>query len=188
MVELAKNWWMLTVRGVLAVLFGLMAIFWPSITLAALLLFFALFMIADGVITIIASFYAAYKQTSWWPLILEGIVYLIIGGAVLSSPGMSTVVLLYFLAAWAIVAGIFRFFGAIALRREIQGEWLLALHGVISFIFGLFLIAYPAAGILTIVILVGLYAIIQGILTIVFSYELRQFYEEQGGGLQQQPA
>ena len=170
-------WWMTLIRGIVAVIFGVAALVWPTITLIALLTIFGIFMLIEGIITFVSAFRASREETSWWWLVIEGVVDFIIGVAVFAIPGITTVALLYFIAAWAIIAGAIKIITALQNRREISGVWLYGLGGLISLIFGLAVLTNPGIGAVAIVIAVGLFAISIGILNFAFSFVLRDWQQ-----------
>ena len=171
---LARNWWVLALRGLVAIVFGLLAFLWPGITLWALILLFGAYMLLDGVFAIVAGVRAAGNEARWWLLLVEGILGVLAGIVAFLWPGLTALALLYFIAAWAIVTGIFEIVGAIRLRREIEGEWALILGGALSVLFGVLLIAIPApAGILSLVWLIGAYAVAFGVLLLILAFRLR---------------
>lgn len=168
---LARNWWAVVLRGVFAVIFGLLALIWPGATLFVLIMLFGAYALVDGVFALIAAFRVAGGDR--WPLLLEGVVGILIGLLTFFWPGVTALVLLSFIAAWAIITGIFEIVAAIRLRREIEGEWALGLAGVASLIFGVLLILFPGAGALSLIWLIGAYAIVFGILLILLGLRLR---------------
>jgi uncharacterized membrane protein HdeD (DUF308 family) len=173
--QLARNWWVVALRGVLGILFGLMAFLWPGITLAVLVIFFGAYALVDGVFLVVAALHAAGEHERWWVLLLQGLAGIAAGLVTFFWPGITAVALLIVIAAWAIVTGILEIAAAIRLRKEIEGEWLLGLSGFCSLVLGLLLIAWPAAGALAFVWLIGGYAIVTGILLIVVAFRLRDF-------------
>lgn len=136
---LARNWKSIAVRGVTAILFGIILIVLPGISLAALVSLFGFFALISGLLTIVAAIRQRRTDEPWWLLLLEGILGIIIGIIVFSTPGFAGLFLVYLIAAWAIISGICQIVTAIQLRRQIPGEWLLAVSGVASIIFGLLL-------------------------------------------------
>ncbi len=176
--ELAMNWWGMGIRGVITALFGVAAIIWPDITLAVLIGLFGLFMLADGVIAFISAIRAGQQGQRWWTYIVEGIVEVGIGIAVFSVPQVTAVILLYFIAFWAIFIGIWRIATAIELRREIEGEWLWGLSGLVALLFGFAILAFPAAGALTLVRVIGIFALAFGIFSIIMSFRVRSWQHE----------
>lgn len=194
--DLARNWWVLVLRGVIGVLFGLAAFFWPGITLLALVLLWGAYALLDGIFALVAAVKKTDRQTPTWALVLEGIAGILAAVLAVVWPGITALVLVYLIAAWAIVTGILEIVAAIRLRREIPGEWLLGLSGVLSLLFGLYVAVFPGAGALAIVWIIGAYAIVFGILLIALGFRLRGFLHEidarpgrpQQPGFQQHPA
>lgn len=172
-VVLARNWWALALRGVAAVLFGIMAFAWPGMTLGVLLLLYGAYALVDGVLAIIAAVAGRTSWMPWWALLLEGVLGITVGILTFAWPGITALVLLYLIAAWAVATGVFEVAAAIRLRREIRGEWLLALSGVISVLFGIALAINPVGGVLAVVWLIGAYAIAFGVLLIALGFRLR---------------
>jgi uncharacterized membrane protein HdeD (DUF308 family) len=172
-VLLARNWWALLIRGVLAVAFGALAFVNPGITLAALILLFAAYSLVDGVFAIVAGLRAAQRQERWWPFALEGLLSIVVGIIAFLMPAAAAFGLLMLVSAWSIVTGLFRIAAAIRLRREIEGEWLLILNGILSVAFGVVIVIWPAVGLLTVMWLIGVYAIVFGIILIALAFRLR---------------
>jgi uncharacterized membrane protein HdeD (DUF308 family) len=171
---LSRNWWALAVRGLAAILFGILAVLWPGITLFVLVIFFGAYMLVDGIFAIVAAVRAAGEEARWWLLLIEGILGVLAGLVALLWPGLTALALLYFIAAWAIVSGVLEIVGAIRLRREIEGEWALGLSGVLSVLFGILLVVIPApAGLLSLVWLIGAYAVAFGVLLLVLAFRVR---------------
>src|SRR6266699_819490 len=164
-----QPWWSLLARGIIAVLFGLAALFWPGLTLLVLIYIFGAFALVEGIITIYLSFQVRDMQTNWWMLLLEGIAGVILGILVFIWPGITALVLLFLIAAWAVITGIIELVAAFTVGMG----WLLALAGVLSIVLGIILFARPVAGILSLVWLIGIYAIIWGILLIVRAFQAR---------------
>jgi uncharacterized membrane protein HdeD (DUF308 family) len=167
------NWWLLALRGLAAVVFGVLAFIWPRITLTALVFLFGAYALVDGAFAIVASIRAPKEFKRWWVLLLEGILSVIAGVLAFVLPGITALVLLVLIASWAIVTGIFEIVGAIQLRKQITGEWLLALSGVFSVLFGIVLLWNPIAGALAVVWLIGAYAIVFGVLMLALAFRLR---------------
>jgi uncharacterized membrane protein HdeD (DUF308 family) len=172
-VVLARNWWALALRGVAAVLFGIMAFAWPGMTLGVLVLLYGAYALVDGVLAIIAAVAGRTSGMPWWALLLEGVLGITVGILTFAWPGITALVLLYLIAAWAVATGVFEVVAAIRLRREIRGEWLLALSGIISVLFGIALVINPVGGALAVVWLIGAYAIAFGVLLIALGFRLR---------------
>jgi uncharacterized membrane protein HdeD (DUF308 family) len=168
---LAGNWWVLLLRGIAAVLFGLAALFWPGLTLLVLIVIFGVYAVIDGIFAIVAGIRGSGGRR--WLLLAEGALSVLFGLAVLFWPGLSALVLLYVISFWAILTGLLRVVMAISLRREIENEWLMILSGVLSVLFGVVLGALPGVGLLSLVWLVGIYALIFGVALIAFSFMVR---------------
>jgi len=170
---LAKNWWLLLLRGIAAILFGVLALGWPGLTLLTLILLYGAFALVDGVIAIIAAITGDAPTARWW-LAIVGILGIAVGILTFIWPGMTALILLFFIGGWALATGVFQIIGAIRLRKEIDNEWLLILSGVISVLFGLGVLVYPGAGALALVWVIGTYAIIAGVLYIGLAFRLKK--------------
>jgi uncharacterized membrane protein HdeD (DUF308 family) len=171
--ELSRTWWVFLIRGIAAILFGIAAFLWPGLTIAVLVLLFGAYALIDGIFAIIAGISARKEVERWWMMIIVGLAGIATGVLTFLWPGITALVLLYIIAAWAIVMGIFQIAAAIRLRREIEDEWWLILGGIASVIFGVLLVIMPGAGALASVWIIGIYAIIFGILMIVLAFRLR---------------
>jgi uncharacterized membrane protein HdeD (DUF308 family) len=180
--EVSRNWWVFLIRGIAGILFGIAAFAWPGLTIAVLVLMFGAYALVDGIFSIIAGIRARNQVERWWMMVLVGLAGIATGILTFLWPGMTALVLLYFIAAWAIVTGVFQIAAAIRLRKEIEGEWLLALGGIASIIFGVLLFLMPGAGALAAVWIIGAYAILFGILMIGLAFRLRTW---RNTGLQQ---
>jgi len=165
---MARNWWVLLVRGLVSVLFGVMAFMWPGLTLTSLILLYGAYCLVDGIVALFGGAGGAL-----WQSILIGLVSICAGLATFFYPGLTALVLLYFIAAWAIVRGIFEIAAAIEFRKVIEGEWLLALAGVASILFGVLIVLYPGVGALSVIWIVGTYAFLFGILLVVLSFRVK---------------
>ena len=173
-IALARNWWVVALRGVLGILFGLIALVWPGITLLALVALFGAYALVDGIFAAVAAFRAGRSQFRWW-LVLEGIAGIGTGIATVFWPQITALVLLVLVAAWAIVTGVLEIVAAIRLRKVITGEWVLALTGVLSVGLGMLLLLFPGPGALSLVWLIGAYALAFGILLLVLAFRLRSW-------------
>jgi uncharacterized membrane protein HdeD (DUF308 family) len=171
---LARNWWSLALRGVLAILFGIVAWVWPEITLTSLVLLFGAYLLVDGVVNIVAAVRGRTAEPRWFPVVM-GIAEIIIGLVTLLWPGVTAIALVYLIAAWAVTMGAFAIFAAIALRRDIHGEWVLAVSGILSILFGLIIGILPGAGAIALIWLIGTFAIVDGILLLILAFRLRNW-------------
>ncbi len=169
---LAKYWWTFTLRGALAVAFGLAAFFWPALTLSSLVILFGAFVFADGVLAIVNALRGSGGGHRWVYL-LEGLAGIGTGVLTFFWPGVTAVMLLMFVAAWAILTGISEIVAAVRLRKEIEGEWALGLSGLLSIGFGVALAARPGIGALAVTWLIGAYAIAFGIVLLVLGFRLK---------------
>jgi uncharacterized membrane protein HdeD (DUF308 family) len=173
---LARNWWALALRGVAGVIFGIVTLVAPGISLAALILLFAAYAFVDGVFAIASAFRRrGTGGERWWLVLLEGVAGVATGILTVLWPGLTAFVLLYVIAAWALVTGGFEIAAAIRLRRAIEGEWLLALSGIASIVLGALLVVFPGAGALALVLWIGAYALVSGVLLIALGLRLRSW-------------
>lgn len=170
---LFRNWWVALVRGVVGIVFGIVTLIAPGPSLAAMVLVFGAYSFADGVLLLISVIRRRDGQPPAWVLVLEGVADIGIGVVALFWPGITALGLLWVVAAWALVTGTFEIVAAIRLRKAIKGEWLLALSGVLSIGLGIALIAFPVAGLLTLVWLTGAYALLSGMALVLLSLRLR---------------
>jgi uncharacterized membrane protein HdeD (DUF308 family) len=180
---LSRYWWVLLVRGLLAIAFGLMAYAWPGLTLGVLVLLFGAYALVDGVSSVASAIGGQGTGTPRWHLVLRGLLGIAAGLVTLFVPGLTAMALLLYIAAWAILTGIAEIATAIRLRREIQGEWLLVLCGVSSVVFGGLLIARPGIGALAVVWLIASYAIVYGALVVALAFRARSFGERPGAAV-----
>lgn len=170
---LARNWWALLIRGIAAVIFGICAFVWPGLAGFALVVLFGAYAFVDGIFALVAAIRAAESHQRWWPLALEGIVGIVIAAVVFFDWQVAATALYFTIAAWAIFTGILEIVAAVELRKAIAGEWLLALGGVLSILFGALMIAFPAAGVLSVIWLIAFYAVLFGAAMIALSLRLR---------------
>jgi uncharacterized membrane protein HdeD (DUF308 family) len=171
--SLARYWWMVVLRGAVAVVFGLLALIWPDVTLLALIVLFGAYALVDGVFALVAAFGPNAEGRRFW-LALQGIAGIAIGVITFVWPDVTTLVLLALIAAWAIVTGVLQIVAAVRLRREMRGEWLLVLGGVLSVAFGIALVVWPASGAVALVLLIGAYAVVFGAVLIALGLRLRR--------------
>lgn len=172
-IGLARWWWTFIVRGILAILFGVLAFFAPPFGLAILVGLFAVWAIIDGIGNLIAGIRTRGADRSWWLEVLEGLVSVAAGVIAIILPDIAAQVLILLIAAWAVITGVIEIFLAIRLRRVITGEVWMGLAGVASILFGVILIAFPAAGALSLVWLISSFAILFGVFLILLGWRLR---------------
>lgn len=166
-----KKWWLLLLRGILAIIFGLIALFSPGIVLVTLLFYFGFVALFSGIFLIIEGI--AVKSDDRGLHILEGILSIIFGLLFLFMPGFVFSFIMYFIAFWAIVGGIMQIIYAIKLRKEIPNEWMAILSGIITLIFGILVLLNIVAGASALVMVFGIYALIWGIMLIVLSFKVK---------------
>ena len=170
----ARNWWMFLLRGLAAILFGIVAFLYPGLTLAAFVIVYGAFALVDGVA---ALFSLASKESATqhrWTIALQGLIGVAIGVITLRAPGITAIGLLIAIAAWALSVGVLQLVAAIRLRDEIEGELLLGLSGVLSILFALYLVARPGEGALALAWGIGLYGVLQGIALVAFAIKARR--------------
>jgi uncharacterized membrane protein HdeD (DUF308 family) len=173
--KLFRNWWLFAVRGVLAIVFGLLALIWPGSAMLALVLLFGAFALVDGIFAVAAGIASHGYFERWWAVLLEGLAGIVIGILTFFWPAMTALALLYFIAAWAIITGIFEIVAAIHFRRVIPGEWAMILNGLLSVLLGVVLFAFPVAGAVGLVWLIGIYAIAAGVAEMIFAFRMHGF-------------
>jgi uncharacterized membrane protein HdeD (DUF308 family) len=172
---LSRYWWTLAIRGALAVLFGLAALIWPDITLRVLVWLFGFYAVVDGLLALAALLIGGRPvggRRGW--LIFEAVTGIAAGIFTFIWPGITALVLLYLIAAWAVVTGLVEIAAAVILRRELRGEWLLALAGILSVVFGVFPAVRPGEGAIAIVSVIGVFAIVFGVALLVLGFRLRR--------------
>ena len=166
-------WWLLAIRGLLAVLFGIAAIVWPGLTLLVLVLLFGAYALVDGVVAVVVAFQERKFFSQWWVLLLAGLVGIIAGLIAFFWPAITALALLYVIAAWAIVTGVFEIVAAVSGRLPMTLEWTLGLVGVLSILLGVLLAIRPGTGLLSLVWLIGVYALVTGVLRIIRAFQFR---------------
>jgi uncharacterized membrane protein HdeD (DUF308 family) len=171
---LARNWWALALRGVVAIVFGLIAFFWPGFVWLVVVLTFAGFALIDGIFALVSVLTGHREGSRWWALLIEGIVGITAGVVALFWPGITMLALLALIAVWAVATGMLEIITAIELRRHIRGEWLLALSGILSIVLGIALAVLPEAGLVVIAWWVGAYAIAFGAVMLALAFRLRE--------------
>jgi uncharacterized membrane protein HdeD (DUF308 family) len=170
--ELAGRWGWIALRGVASIVFGLLCFVFPVAGVTALVLLYGTFALVDGAASIAVGF-AGRKQGEFWPLFLFGLVGLLAGMMAFLWPGLTAYVLVLLIGAWAVVRGVFEIVAAIRLRKVIEKEWILGLLGAVSILFGIFALTRPAAAGLAIVTVIGAFAIISGILSLILGFKLK---------------
>ena len=176
--KISQNWWLYALRGVVAIIFGVVAFARPEQALQALVLMFGAYVLVDGIFAMFAGIALHGHIERWWAVLLEGVAGVIIGLLTFFWPNITTLVLLYFIAAWALITGIFEIVAAIQLRRVIKGEWTLILGGLLSILFSVLLVVFPGTGAVSVIWVIGIYAVIFGISEIIFAFRLHSLRRE----------
>jgi uncharacterized membrane protein HdeD (DUF308 family) len=175
MMFVAGRWKALVLRGVVALIFALLTFLMPALTLFTLIVLFGVFTIIDGIVHVIEAVQHWGQGRSSWLLLLSGLAGILAGGIALFMPHITAIVLSFVIAAWSIINGVLAIAIAIRLRKEIRGEWLLALSGVLSIFLGMLFIALPGAGALALVLWIGIYAFLYGIVLIALGFKVRSW-------------
>jgi uncharacterized membrane protein HdeD (DUF308 family) len=170
---LARNWGWVALRGGAALMFGLIALFNPRITLAALVLLFGAYALVDGAFNVFSAIAHRREQPHWVSLLIGGVVGIVAGVLTFLWPAISAMALLFLIAAWALLVGVLEIGAAVRLRKVITGEWLLVLSGVLSVLLGLLLFAFPATGALAVVMWIGAFSLVHGVLLLALGFRLR---------------
>jgi uncharacterized membrane protein HdeD (DUF308 family) len=166
---------LIALGGVAGIIFGIVALVWPGITLIALVALFGAFALVTGVFTLVAGLdFATERASHWVPLVFGGLAGVAIGVFTFFSPGITALALVFVIAAWAIITGIFEFVAGIEYTGQIRGSWTLWLAGLFSVAFGVLVALSPGPGALAILWLIGFYAIVFGVLRLVFAYRMRK--------------
>ncbi len=172
MEPLIRSWWLLALRGVLAIVFGVAALIWPGLTLLVLVTLFGAYAIVDGVVAIL-SVVRHRERGRWWAVLLEGVFGILAGLVAFLLPGITAVALVFVIGVWAMLTGLMEISAALRLRRMIENEWMLGLAGILSLVFGAALVVFPGAGALALVTLIAAYAIVFGIAMLFLGLRLR---------------
>jgi uncharacterized membrane protein HdeD (DUF308 family) len=173
-VPVKLNWKWIALRGVLAVLFGVVAIAQPAATVAAVVVVFGMYALVDGVYLSVSSLRARNEEPNWGMYLLGGIVGMLIGVVTLIMPGITGLALLYAVAGWAVVKGIVEMIAAFRLRKVIDGEWLYFFAGALSLVLGFYMLARPGIGAVLLLTWLAIYAIVFGILLLAVALRLRK--------------
>jgi uncharacterized membrane protein HdeD (DUF308 family) len=171
--SLMRSWWVPALRGVIAILFGVLALTWPGLTLLSLVALFAAYALLSGAVSVVGAIKNRKRDDEWWLLLLVGLVGIGAGVIAVIHPGLTGLVLVLMIAANALITGVLDVAAAIRLRKAMRDEWLLVLNGVASIAFGVLVFLYPAAGALALVWMISLYALVTGVLLLGVAFRLR---------------
>jgi len=172
---LVHNWWVVLVRGIAAISFGIITLLVPGVSIAVLVFLFGAYALVDGGLSIVSAVRGRTINQPRWALVLEGVLGLIAGGFTLLWPGLTALALVLWIGAWALVTGILEIVTAIRLRKVVEGEWLLGLGGVASVALGSALLLFPRAGALAVMLWIGAYALFFGVLLVALGLRLRSW-------------
>jgi len=172
--HLARNWWVLALRGAASVLFGIGAFLWPGITMSVLMILFGAYALVDGIGSVVAAVRWRHMDDRWGFTLAQGALGILGGLVALALPYVAALSLVYVVAAWAIITGVLEIVTAVALRKVIEGEWLLALAGPASVLFGVALAVMPRAGVVVLSWWIGAYALLFGALLLALAFRLRR--------------
>lgn len=168
---LSRNWWLLLIRGIIGIIFGIMALVWPGITVFVLVIFYGAYALVDGVFSLFTGLQQPSGSRAW--LIVVGLLGIAAGVVTFLWPGITAMVLLYVIAFWAVFTGIAQIVAGIQLRKTINGEWLMILSGVLGVIFGVLLVVQPGRGALALVWLIGTFAVLYGIALCFLAFKVK---------------
>ena len=171
--DLSNHWWVILLRGIVSVMFAVLAFALPGATLLALVFVWGAYAIVDGAFALYLVIPASRQGRRWWPYLLEGVVGIVAGVLGFVWPAITAVALLVLIAAWAFLTGVFEIVAAIDLRKQIRHEFLLGLSGVLSILFGVLVALQPDAGALAVVWLIGVYALVFGVTLIALAFRVR---------------
>lgn len=174
---MARWWWTFILRGLVAVAFGLLALLWPALALLTLVALFGFWALLEGMTSFIAGLRMRSRSTHWWLEVVEGVVSIAAGVLALLFPIFTAEILRYLIAAWAIVIGAFQVYIAVRLRDQVRGEFWLGLAGIAAVAFGISMIVFPAGGVISLVWLIGSFAIAFGVFLVVLGWRLRHINE-----------
>ena len=169
-----KYWWSIVVRGIAAVLFAILAIFWTKFTLELLLTVFGVFILVDGIVSIFGGINAAKEHHEYWLYVLRGIVGILLGMITIFWPGITGLFLAYIIAIWAILIGFMEIWISSKFTHEVDGKWIMTTSGVLSIIIGIIILIFPSTSLITITWIIGLFALIFGVGAITFGFQVKK--------------
>lgn len=172
---LSRTWWVILLRGLIAIAFGILAWTQPGISLVTLVWIFGIYTMGDGILGVAGAIAGREEHEHWVVLLLWGLISIGIGVLTFVAPGITALALLFYIAIWAIATGVLQIVAAIRVRKEIRGEWFLILGGLVSVVFGMFLMSRPAAGALALLWVIAAYASIFGVLLVILAFRARRF-------------
>jgi len=171
---LGQSWWVLVLRGVFALAFGMLALMWPDLTLLLLVSMYVAYTLLVGGVSVVGAVKARHIDPKWWQLLLLGIVSIAAGVVALLFPALTALALVLLMGANALITGALDVAIAIRLRKVLKGHWVLALAGIASMVFGVLVFLFPDAGALALVWLISLYAVVTGVLLLSIGIGIRR--------------
>jgi uncharacterized membrane protein HdeD (DUF308 family) len=180
---LSRTWWLMLLRGLVAIGFGILVLTKPQISLQVLVYLFGVYALVEGILGVALAVHARNERDSWGLLLLWGLLGVGVGILAFVKPDITALALLFYIALWAIATGVLEIAAAIRLREVIKNEWLLIIAGLVSVAFGVLLIARPDVGVLAVLALIGAYAIVLGALLVLFAFKIRSFVSKVTGAV-----
>ncbi len=177
-----RSWWSLMARGIVAVIFGILALTAPTKTLDFLVKLLGIFVLVVGLVATIGAITHRRESANWWLVLIPGLAGVIIGIISMAMPEVTTTVVIYLIAIWALVSGLGQIYSAMKIRKDVEGEWMPILIGIISMVLGIILFAMPREAATTVMWLVGLFVLVLGILWLVMGFRVRNWIDKPGGG------
>jgi uncharacterized membrane protein HdeD (DUF308 family) len=174
-----EKWWSYFLRGILALLFGIILLVWPTATLYVVIILFGIYALVEGLFAIGYSIARASRGDKFFALLMLGIIGVLVGAIVLARPGVSSLALVWVIAFWALLRGIMFIVSAFEMTGSAGARWLIGLVGVLAIIVGILLFAHPVAGIWTISLVIGIYALLAGIILIITSFPVRSLQKKE---------
>ena len=171
---LQRSWWVLLVRGLAAIVFGVLTWMQPAASAVALLVIFGAYVLVDGVLGVYGAIKNRHQSSHWWVMLIWGLAGVIVGVLTVINPAITGLVLTIYIGVWAVVTGVMQIIAAMRLRKEIEGEWLLVLSGLLSVVFGGFVLSQPMAGMMAMVWVIATYAVIFGVLMILLAFRVKK--------------
>ncbi|MBU1118808.1 HdeD family acid-resistance protein [Patescibacteria group bacterium] len=175
---LAQYSWVMWLRGLVAIIFGVIALFWPDVTVIVLLYVFAFYVLIDGLLSLLASIGAAKKHERWWIFIINGLISIAAGFIALFWPTITLLLLVYLIAAWALISGIFEIIAAVSIEFTKGSKWFLGIAGALSIILGILVFSFPLSGLFAIVWLIGIFALMYGVVLVGFGAKIHGLSKE----------
>ena len=173
-VMLRRSWWVLLLRGAAAIVFGVLTWMQPAASAAALVLIFGAYVFVDGVLGVYSAIKSRNESRHWWMVLLWGLTGVVFGVLTVINPAITALVLTIYIGVWALMTGVLQIVAALRLRKEIDGEWILVLGGLLSVLFGIFVLAQPGAGLMAMLWVLATYAVIFGVLMVILAFKIKK--------------